>query len=1442
MADLNDFKIRRKAFDMFDSINPFSTKDEDEEKKRAREERWVKERSDKKLTEFRTNKKAEEFSAKQYSQVDNPQMIKGFASDYQDVKKRYGEGAAKELEEGAVAEFGTYGNHSSAWNKSKKDIESKYKKKNWAENLAEGAFTAIDEEVDKYKKLKKEQGAVGGTVTELKGLQEALVKGGLRGAFWAGTTSGEVMSKGIAQAARGLDGKGESAISKYFQGIDDDFDTWQEMVLSPEKFNPNMPVKNALSRDEDIAFAGVAETVGETMIPYAKAEALTIRAMGATAKKFPLVSRLFAAATSSVGVSALKAGGANATTEEAKEMMLMDVLMAPAAMIGVRGAARGATAAAEGAEALSTAARGEIIEAAEKTLSSGRKIKNDFIDEALAEQGVYTNRYAARKMGGGGDDFLREGQEKTLDDLVDARIKMAESGDDAGVQRLNREIAEMQSAKKGKIDDDVLESAEMERRADDFAMEEDGIVPPKPEPEIKPEPTAKPVSGEPPVTKPEKRYLPEVEKAPEPEFHPPARDITIQKPGDSYAAQQLNKLQKKELFTKFQEKFENSFVRVKNLMEEKGMKWDDASNPVLAENNYHGRAGARMEVLEDSVRGIQTDIQKSAKNLKMDADGMRKNIDDFLHARDAVERNKRLGEGAAGITTEEAETILKNTTNPEIKRIAEDIQKMDDEVLDILLDGQLIDQKQYDAIRASQDYHVPLNRVMEDADNSGFVNDFIGVSGRGVESSGLKGAKGSKREVESIFENITTNYKQAIERAEKNRVNLATLNFVRKNNYLDGAFEVVKGKPVGTRFDGSVMVEQPKGKNIVPIMEDGKTVYLNVKDEKVAAALNGTNMEHLPAWLSFVGHYSNFLSSMATRFSLPFQATNKIRDLWDVSVNMSSILGKGGGAKALANERGSMKGVIDSMRGKDTEWARLYKQMQADGGTTGGLAASTKTKAKADFQQIIKEVKGGKAGAQYKFVKAIDNWGSIFEDSTRLSAYKAALDSGLSREQAAYASKNSTVNFNKKGTHAPIFNAFYMFSKASIAGSARTIKSLRNPRVAAQTTAVIGTGVWAANRMNEAIDPDWKEKVAPYDLQSGFVIVLPSGSELGKEAEGGDFNYLTIPISWGLKPIKIAADAAYDIKNGEGESFAKNAEKLIGSVVDSYNPAGGTDWAQMIMPTIADMPMSIYSNKAWHGGMIKPTWKEGLPGKEQMFDSTAEGKTLKDRAAVKAADLLSKVEVDASPESIKYFFDQMVGGAGREVGRLATTAEAVVKGETKDLDPKDVPFLSRFLKTKTSEKQEKAIKRKHEDLIRDEMKSTDDIEKRKDIMRDEIAMMNTDDAKHLINRFRLDGYDIKGVKTSENPRKPKAKVDKVAGTVTMPTESDWYGYFRSKKFGFSKEEAKSMSERAVGTKKKTKEDDEYAGMSQKERHDYSMRRLETFRRLAEFRDKKKRNQ
>ena len=301
----------------------------------------------------------------------------------------------------------------------------------------------------------------------------------------------------------------------------------------------------------------------------------------------------------------------------------------------------------------------------------------------------------------------------------------------------------------------------------------------------------------------------------------------------------------------------------------------------------------------------------------------------------------------------------------------------------------------------------------------------------------------------------------------------------------------------------------------------------------------------------------------------------------------------------------------------------------------------------------------------------------IFEDASRLSAYKTALESGLSRRQAAIIAKESTINFNRKGIGGPLINSLYIFSNASIQGSTKMLRAMiKNPKVGGTVLTAVTGSVWAVNKYNDTIDPEWRNKVSKWDRNNNLVILLPT--------DDGSLSTIRIPVSWGLKPFKVMADRGWDKVQGYDVGDAGDiALDVTSALLDAYNPVGGSNIVQAVTPTVGDALVDVYMNTSWTGQKMRPEpYDNNLPDYLRYWKSTGE-KSLGKIAIDVSKYAYDKTGIDVSPETIKYVVEQYTGGTGRFASR---TIDAINSIGTDKLDKGDLPIINRFYKDVPADK------------------------------------------------------------------------------------------------------------------------------------------------------------
>ena len=506
-------------------------------------------------------------------------------------------------------------------------------------------------------------------------------------------------------------------------------------------------------------------------------------------------------------------------------------------------------------------------------------------------------------------------------------------------------------------------------------------------------------------------------------------------------------------------------------------------------------------------------------------------------------------------------------------------------------------------------------------------------------------------------------------------MNLSLLKAVRDNEeYFRGYFTIRKPRVVGFGFDGKTPIREViTDPRYLVLREKGKPVIIEIADQTLAISMRGVERKKWGGLLRIVPIVTRSYSSVYTKYSPSFAFSNKIRDLSEVMVHAAAQgeLGVRGSASILGKElKGqSIRSVVDGIRGADTEGARLYNQMKEAGVGSGGFGVASRNDLDIDLEKLRKLNRSKPRQAAQKALEYIDNWNVVFEDSTRLAVYKTSLDSGASPQRAAQLAQEASINFNKFGRQGSILNGGWLFFNASIRGSVKTLRAMRDPKVGVPVTLSVFTAVGAIAEWNSYIDEDWRAKSRKGDRNRSLVIVLPS-------TDSEDLQYIPVPVSWGLRPIKIIADEFFASLDGKSDGFGSAIHSVINAAIEGYNPAGGTDIESALTPTIADIPLEVMRNRAWHGGKIKPDYNQQTSPSAQYFSSLRDSVT--GRAAIALTKGLSGVGIEMSPASLHYAAEQAVGGAGKFLGQITNTISAIGSGETPE--SRDIPIISRFYK------------------------------------------------------------------------------------------------------------------------------------------------------------------
>ncbi len=509
----------------------------------------------------------------------------------------------------------------------------------------------------------------------------------------------------------------------------------------------------------------------------------------------------------------------------------------------------------------------------------------------------------------------------------------------------------------------------------------------------------------------------------------------------------------------------------------------DESDFYLQRRLAEGKISAKNEELERLVDIDGAFLASKANELDTDASILSRSVNDYLYAKHGIAYNKANrskfgGDGAAGRTTKEFQETIRNFEarglNKQLKESIELRQDLSRRILNTIEEGGLISKVDANKLRKQFPDYVPLNRILETDELADVASTIAGRAGRyETLSSGIRRARGSDLEVNDISQNIIDNLIGATRRAQVNKANQAFVKLIRDNPATAGNIAVVrKPKIVSTKLvkDTSetanalraqgkrvppkkVPVYENADKNVLTVFENGKPLFVEFKDPKLAAAMKGYNREVTTGIMKAAQGFNRFVGGLYTRFNPEFMVPNLIRDRSEAFVNNMQKMSLGQAFKTLdpiSTLRDDMRTIFRNLRGQKAsggraaEMDKLYDEFVQAGGRTGGLGLSTLD----DIEKNIAEL-GGKLNAPTKskarkFNKVINGINELFENSTRFATYRRGRADGMTIDQAALAARNSSFDPQLQGAQGDTIRALYLFSNPAIQGAKNFLRSMKN--------------------------------------------------------------------------------------------------------------------------------------------------------------------------------------------------------------------------------------------------------------------------------------------------------------------------------------------------------------------------------------------------------------
>lgn len=645
----------------------------------------------------------------------------------------------------------------------------------------------------------------------------------------------------------------------------------------------------------------------------------------------------------------------------------------------------------------------------------------------------------------------------------------------------------------------------------------------------------------------------------------------------------------------------------------------------------------------DSLAGITKQIPKGAEQ----------DFSNYLiyrHAPSWLEQGRQVFPENEGITADisRQRAAAYEQAHPEFKQTADNlIQWQRDFGKAWLVDTGIIKPETWNVLQQMYPDYVPFQRGLKDIEKGG-----LGAKrGFANQSSPIKKAEGSQRQIVDPIESIIENVDKYVKIARRNEVMQTLYRDIQKSpedfadwieilpekgetfesayakdgldglmNWLEEPFEAIKDRK-------SMRYDKP---NVVRAQVNGETVHVKVHDAPLLDALTALSPQEVNKAIEIVRQGTRTMKLLTTGANVFFASRNIVRDL-PTSYLFSDTLTKVPGADLAQWAWGIVDSSLRIMTNGKYDPGKYFQTYKALGGGTHSsalaadrnLLAESKAKVMPGYLGLDHPLKS--TGRALKGAgRGIEKFTNAVETVPRLPEYIRTAKKGgntyEARQAGLHAAQDITVNFSRHGGKAEqTADAFIPYFNASVQGIDKFFRAHgKNPgRIAARgiTALTIPTiYLWAINHDNpnyQKLSQRIKDNFFCIPRDDGTFLRLPKPREIGVV-------YSTLPE----RILDKCADDKPEAFKGIGEAIFDNFAPPIRSI---------------------GAPVSdVRANKNWYGAPIVPGYMEDLSPELQYDEKTS------------APAIWAGGKLDISPKMLDYIFKSYTGFIG-DIGIPATS-------------------------------------------------------------------------------------------------------------------------------------------------------------------------------------------
>ncbi len=566
-----------------------------------------------------------------------------------------------------------------------------------------------------------------------------------------------------------------------------------------------------------------------------------------------------------------------------------------------------------------------------------------------------------------------------------------------------------------------------------------------------------------------------------------------------------------------------------------------------------------------------------------------------------------------------------------LQESSQQLRKVGDDLLIQLKDAGIIDEASYNAIKAKNQFYAPMEAVehMADAIEKGYGSGSFSVASQDV----VKGIKSYTGDVGDPIEALVRRIPKVIALVEKNKAIKSFVDLRKVDKELYGNLIVpIKGDP-------------PKGMGIINVFENGQNNRYAVP-EVVESAIKNLDAQSAGMLVKLGGWQAKILRAGATGLNIGFIPVNIVRDVQDALTTELSE----NGAKSMLRFLASYPHAILSAAGK----GKLYQEWAANGGLQSTMLEQIAKKT----PKTVAELSGKRNLFKTVInspVSAVEFLNRVGEQSTRLARFKSGIAGGEDVTEAAFKSRDISLDFAKAGNSVKVLNQVIPFLNAGIQGSEKLARLYRTNPVAAtaSTSLMFGLPTVMLYQHNSQFK-DYQD-VPDSEKQNNWLIIArdrtPEEIAANEKVIG-----IKIPKGFLGRIVSNSAESAMAFANNRDPQTFLNFGL---DTLEGISPVGlpvdkerfGRTLSRIAPPALKAGIEGITNTNLYFGSKIVPQSLENLPPSEQYREKTP--------GIYKAAGQIT----GQSPLILENTVNSMTGGLGRQA---ATFFSGDVKGGTID--------------------------------------------------------------------------------------------------------------------------------------------------------------------------------